>query len=167
MIMKIEKNKKAITPSSQRDKKRYILLEVLNANIGEKDFYFGFWIELLSFFGSKGLAEMNPRIVLYKDNKAIIKCNRGKENDLIAGFALIQKIRNKKIILNPLYVSGTIKTLKEKAGFDLTKRVEASKELAKEISAESGKEKNKCVEENKSEAIKAGEPSIKQVLKSE
>jgi len=69
MIMKIEKNKKTITPSSQRDKKRYILLEVLNATIGEKDFYFGFWIELLSFFGSKGLAEINPRIVLYKDNK--------------------------------------------------------------------------------------------------
>ncbi len=109
-----KKKKKAIVPSALRDKKRYVLIEILNANISEKDFYFGFWIELLSFFGSKGLAEMNPRLVLFKKNKAIIKCKRGKEIDLIAGLAFIQKIRNKKVILNPILTSGTIRTLKEK-----------------------------------------------------
>jgi RNase P/RNase MRP subunit POP5 len=116
--MNITKNKKTTIPSSKRDKKRYVLLEVLNANITEKDFYFGFWIELLSFFGSKGLAEINPKIVLFKDNKAIIKCKRGKEIDLIAGTAFIDKIRNKKVIINPLITSGTIKTVKEFAHFD-------------------------------------------------
>ncbi len=124
--MKIEKNKKAIVPSSRREKKRYVLFEILNATIPEKDFYFGFWIELLSFFGSKGLAEINPRIVLYKDNKAIVKCKRGKENELIAGTAFIDKIRNKKIILNPLFVSGTIKTLKEKADFKESEKKETT-----------------------------------------
>ena len=52
--MKIEKKKKKTIPLSKRERKRYILIEVLNAEIPEKDFYFGFWIELLSFFGSKG-----------------------------------------------------------------------------------------------------------------
>jgi len=113
--MKIEKNKKAIVPLSKRERKRYILFEILNAEVAEKDFYFGFWIDLLSFFGSKGLAEINPKIVLFKGNKAIVKCRRGKEIDLIAGTAFIQKIRNKKIIINPLLTSGTIKTLKEYA----------------------------------------------------
>ncbi|MEK6959370.1 MAG: Rpp14/Pop5 family protein [archaeon] len=113
--MNIEKKKKATIPLSQRERKRYILLEVLNADIAEKDFYFGFWIELLSFFGSKGLAEINPRIVAYKENKAIIKCRRGKETDLIAGTAFITKIRNKKIIINPVISSGTIRTIKEVA----------------------------------------------------
>ncbi|MFA5125454.1 MAG: Rpp14/Pop5 family protein [archaeon] len=113
--MKIEKNKKAIIPLSKRERKRYILFEILNAEVAEKDFYFGFWIDLLSFFGSKGLAEINPKIVLFKGNKAIVKCRRGKEIDLIAGTAFIQKIRNKKIIINPLLTSGTIKTLKEYA----------------------------------------------------
>ena len=115
--MKIEKKKKKTIPLSQREKKRYILIEILNATIPEKDFYFGFWIELLGFFGSKGLAEINPRLVLYKDNKAIVKCKKDAEIDLIAGLAFIKKIRNKKIILNPVITSGTIKTVKEKAGF--------------------------------------------------
>lgn len=126
--MKIEKNKKAIVPSSRREKKRYVLFELLNANVPEKDFYFGFWIELLSFFGSKGLAEINPRIVLYKDSKAIVKCKRGKETELIAGTAFIDKIRNKKIILNPLLVSGSIKTLKDFAGFKESEKKEIVKE---------------------------------------
>jgi len=115
--MKIEKKKKKTIPLSQRERKRYVLIEILNATIPEKDFYFGFWIELLGFFGSKGLAEINPRLVLYKDNKAIVKCARGRETELIAGLAFIKKIRNKKIILNPVVTSGTIKTVKEKAGF--------------------------------------------------
>jgi len=115
--MKIEKKKKAIVPLSKRERKRYLLLEVLNADISEKDFYFGFWIELLSFFGSKGLAEISPRMVLYKENKAIVKCKRGKETELIASLAFIRKIRNKKVVLNPIAVSGTINTLKEKALF--------------------------------------------------
>ena len=113
--MKIEKNKKAIVPLSKRERKRYILFEVLNGEVAEKDFYFGFWIDLLSFFGSKGLAEINPKIVLFKSNKAIIKCKRGKELELIAGTAFIEKIKNKKIIINPLLTSGTVKTLKEYA----------------------------------------------------
>jgi RNase P/RNase MRP subunit POP5 len=113
MVMKIVKVKKATVPLSKRERKRYVLFEILNADVSEKDFYFGFWIELLSFFGSKGLAEINPKVVLFKENKVIIKCNRGKETDLIGGTALVDKIRNKKIILNPLLTSGTIRTLKE------------------------------------------------------
>ncbi len=113
--MKITKQKKTITPLSKRERKRYILFEVLNAEVTEKDFYFGFWIDLLSFFGSKGLAEINPKVVLFKGNKAIVKCARGKENELIAGTAFIEKIRNKKIILVPVLTSGTVKTLKEYA----------------------------------------------------
>jgi len=115
--MKIEKKKKKTIPSALREKKRYLLIEALPDKIAEKDFYFGFWIELLGFFGSKGLAEINPRMVMYKDNKAILKCKRGEEIKLIAGLALIKKIRNKKVILAPIAVSGTIKTIKEKAGF--------------------------------------------------
>ena len=103
---------------SQRERKRYVLIELLNADINEKDFYFGFWIELLGFFGSRGLAEINPRVVMFKDNKAIVKCKRGKETELIAGLAFIKKIRNKKVILNPLLTSGTIKKLKEFADFN-------------------------------------------------
>lgn len=111
--MRIEKVKKTITPLSKRERKRYVLFEVLNANVNEKDFYFGFWIDLLSFFGSKGLAEINPKIVFFKDNKVIVKCARGRERELIAGTAFINKIRNKSVIINPVLTSGTIRTLKE------------------------------------------------------
>jgi RNase P/RNase MRP subunit POP5 len=110
--MNLKKKKKTI-PLSQRERKRYLLVEILNAQISEKDFYFGFWIELLSFFGSKGLAEINPRVVMYVDNKVILKCKRNKEKELLAGMAFIQKIRNKKVILAPLQTSGTIKKLKK------------------------------------------------------
>ena len=113
--MKIVKQKKSITPLSKRERKRYILFEILNADVNEKDFYFGFWIDLLSFFGSRGLAEINPKIVLFKGNKAIVKCKRSKELELIAGTAFVDKIRNKKVIINPVLTSGTIKTLKEYA----------------------------------------------------
>ncbi len=117
-MVKIEKKKNKTIPLSQREKKRYILIEIVAEKLSEKDFYFGFWIELLSFFGSKGLAEINPKMVVYKDNKAIIKCKRNKESELIAGIAFIKKIRNKKVVLVPIATSGTIKTLKEKAEFD-------------------------------------------------
>jgi len=138
--MKIEKKKKAIVPLSQRERKRYILLEILNADVAEKDFYFGFWIELLSFFGSKGLAEINPRIVAYKENKAIIKCKRGKETELIAGTAFIDKIRNKKIIINPVITSGTIRTIKETAKVFVGKTALAEGEVkAEQEVKESGK----------------------------
>lgn len=147
--MKITKVKKTTIPASHRDKKRYVLFEVLNADLNEKDFYFGFWIELLSFFGSKGLAEINPKIVLYKDNKAIVKCKRGKEMELIAGTAFIEKIRNKKVIINPLFTSGTIKTIKEFAGFDLTKRVESEMKEKKET--KEVKEKNEIKEKELNE----------------
>ncbi len=114
--MNIEKKKKKTIPSSQREKKRYLLLEIICDKLSEKDFYFGFWIELLSFFGSKGLAEINPRLVLYKDNKAIIKCKRGKEIELLAGLAFIKKIRNKKVILVPVITSGSVKKIKDNHG---------------------------------------------------
>lgn len=110
--MNISKKKKKIIPSSLREKKRYVLVEIVSEKISEKDFYFGFWIELLSFFGSKGLAEINPRLVLFKDNKLILKCKRGKESELIAGLAFIKKIRNKKVILAPIVTSGSIKKIK-------------------------------------------------------
>jgi RNase P/RNase MRP subunit POP5 len=116
--MKIEKKKKKTIPLSQREKKRYLLIEILNEDVGEKDFYFGFWIELLSFFGSKGLAEINPRLVKYKDNKAILKCNRERVDDLIAGLAFIKKIRNKKVILSPSITSGTLRKVLEVANFN-------------------------------------------------
>jgi RNase P/RNase MRP subunit POP5 len=115
-MVKIEKKKKKTIPLSKRERKRYVLIEILNAEVAEKDFYFGFWIELLGFFGSRGLAEINPRIVLYKNNKVIVKCKRSKEVELIAGLAFVNKIRNKKVILNPLLTSGTIKKLKTEAG---------------------------------------------------
>jgi len=115
-MVKIEKKKKKTIPLSKRERKRYILIEILNADVAEKDFYFGFWIELLGFFGSSGLAKINPRVVLYKDNKVIVKCTRGKETELIAGLAFINKIRNKRVILNPVLTSGTIKKLKTEAG---------------------------------------------------
>jgi RNase P/RNase MRP subunit POP5 len=116
--MKIEKVKKKTIPAALREKKRYVLIEILADTLSEKDFYFGFWIELLSFFGSRGLAEINPRLVVYKNNKVILKCKRGKEIDLIAGIAFIKKIRNKKVILSHIAISGSVKTLKEKAEFD-------------------------------------------------
>jgi len=112
-MAKNEKKKKKTIPLSKRERKRYILIEILNAEVLEKDFYFGFWIELLGFFGSKGLAEINPRIVFYSKGKAVVKCKRGKETELIAGLAFIKKIRNKKVILNPVLTSGTVKKLKE------------------------------------------------------
>jgi RNase P/RNase MRP subunit POP5 len=114
--MNIVKKKKKTIPASQREKKRYLLFEIVSEKISEKDFYFGFWIELLSFFGSKGLAEINPRLVLYKENKVILKCKRGKEIELIAGLAFIKKIRNKKVIIVPMLTSGSIKKIKTTHG---------------------------------------------------
>jgi len=136
VVMKIEKNKKAIVPLSKRERKRYVLFEVLNAEVAEKDFYFGFWIELLSFFGSRGLAEINPKIVLFRGNKAIVKCKRGKETDLIAGTAFIDKIRNKKVIINPLLTSGTINALKKSAHLESEKDAGAEKEKPKQVTKE-------------------------------
>jgi len=153
-----KKIKKAIVPLSKRERKRYVLIEILNEKVAEKDFYFGFWIEILSFFGLVGLAKLNARIVLFLDNKVIIKCKRGKEVDLIAGISFIKKIRNKKIILNPLLTSGSINALKTSKFFEgtnilkikKTESIEFEKDEKDNITFENVVEKsNKSMDKNK------------------
>ena len=105
-MVKIEKKKKKTIPLSKRERKRYVLIEILNAEVAEKDFYFGFWIELLGFFGSRGLAEINPRIVLYKNNKVIVKCKRSKEVELIIDKFMAGKWKFVSFNMVRKYVSG-------------------------------------------------------------
>ena len=109
----MDKKKKQTIKPTLREKKRYVLFEIVNGSgVSEKDFYFALWHELLSVFGSVGMKDISLKMVSYKKGKGIMRCKRGKEKDLIAGLAFIKKAGKQEIIVRSIKTSGSIKKLK-------------------------------------------------------
>lgn len=69
-------------------------------------------------YGVKGAAEMNYRLIeFYHDEQnLIIRCNHNRLNEMRAVLAHISEINETPIRIDVKLVSGTIKTLKKKAG---------------------------------------------------
>lgn len=101
---------------SLREKKRYVVFEIIGNNINKKALKKEIYNNLLKFFGKLGVSRANIKIIdnCLKENKGIIKVNVKYLNDLKMGLGLIKKLDNKKVIVDVIGVSGILKKAKQK-----------------------------------------------------
>ena len=92
-----------------REKKRYLVFEAIG-NISQNELFSMIKASFASFFGILGLAKASPIIMedYYKDNKGIIRVNRGYIDHARASLALVQGV-----IVQSKYVGGSIRSAKE------------------------------------------------------
>ena len=104
---------KPILPSL-REKKRYILYEIVSENKGFKKMEIENMInnKILQFLGEKGYAKMNLMFMDNWGNKGIIKVNNKEVDNTKAALMLAEKINDEKILIKSVKVSGSLKKLK-------------------------------------------------------
>ena len=97
-----------VNPSS-REKKRYVLFEVISdSKVFKDEVKNSIYKKALEFLGEQGFAKAG--VVLVKDN--IIKVNNKYKDEMIIILSLIRNINNKKVMINTLKTSGVLKKLK-------------------------------------------------------
>ncbi len=106
---------KRILPSL-REKKRYIVFEIIGSKVNEKEAQKEINNSLLKFLGELTISRAQTKIIKdsWKNNKGIIKVNVKYLNDTKLALGLIKQMNNKKVIVNVIGVSGILKKAKQK-----------------------------------------------------
>ncbi len=106
---------KRILPSL-REKKRYIVFEIVGNKTTEKETNKEITNNLLKFLGELTISRAQLKVIKdsWKDNKGIIKVNVKYLNDTKLALGLIKQINNKKVIVNVIGVSGILRKAKQK-----------------------------------------------------
>jgi ribonuclease P/MRP protein subunit POP5 len=98
-----------IKPSS-REKKRYILFEIISDSKFFKDeIENSIYQKTLEFLGEEGFSKSGVKLV--KDN--IVKVNNKFKDKMIIILSLIRTIKDKKVMINTLKTSGVLKKVKK------------------------------------------------------
>lgn len=109
-----------ILPPTLREKKRYIMFQVISEEgetIDYSDLEQAIWNTCLDFLGEYGVSKASIWLVKNcwneKKHVGIIRCNHKSVHDVIASLGLISRLGDTKIIIKIIKVSGTIKTIKK------------------------------------------------------
>ena len=102
-----------------RPKKRYVAFKCVGSDseaISEREAKEEVQKSILAFFGELGYSELNYKFIGYdaKSKTGVVRCTRGKEQQIIACLSLVSSVAGKKARTMPVSVSGTLLTLKEK-----------------------------------------------------
>tara|TARA_Y100000310_G_C20673841_1_gene811738 strand:- start:118 stop:468 length:351 start_codon:yes stop_codon:yes gene_type:complete len=115
------KKLKPLLPSL-REKKRYLVFEILSKNKINKfeDVSKAFWDQALSFLGNLGIARAGFWILAdkYDSNKqtGIMKVNHKNVDEARAVLSLVQTINNQPVIMRSLGVTGILNKTKKYLG---------------------------------------------------
>ncbi len=95
-------------------KRRYVFFEV-KGDFGEEELKSGLYAEALKFFGEYGASFVQLKLVEYDAaaKTGILRCERGKVDEVLGFLALINELNGKKARLVSKKTSGTINKLKE------------------------------------------------------
>lgn len=112
-------NKPEILPSSQREKKRYIVFEIMAEDkIKFNKVVEAIWHSMLDLFGEVTSSDINFWVMKdrwdYKTQKGIIKCSHIYVDQVRTALSLLTRIGDTRVFFNTLGESGTIKTATEK-----------------------------------------------------
>ena len=101
---------------SLREKKRYIVFEIIGNKIDKKKAEKEIYSNVLKFLGELSVSRANVKILgdSWANNKGIIRVNVKYLNEFKMALGLIKKLNNKKIIINVIGVSGILKKAKSK-----------------------------------------------------
>lgn len=107
-------------PKSLRNKKRYILCRIIfikkrKINDVNKELRLLFFKHIFTLYGDVGASKINPKIIELNDKEKdiyfIVMCNYNYTEHVQFALANIGKLKEEKIIINILGVSGTQKKL--------------------------------------------------------
>ncbi len=106
-----------ILPSSLREKKRYVAFRTCSEQpLKREEVVRAIWNEVLAFFGENAASEINLWVMNFEEasQKGFLVCSHREVGKVKAALALVSMVNGKKVFLQTLGVSGTIKALKRK-----------------------------------------------------
>ena len=106
-------------------RRRYLLFGIVaDPAPTEKEVWETIRDSILTLYGSKGLSLIDPNLIEYNEasKTGIIRCTHDTERFLRAAVAMIVNISGAPTAVRIQRVSGTIKTLRKKAGIEKPKK---------------------------------------------
>ena len=96
---------------SLREKKRYVVFEIVGNKIDKKKAEKEINSNLLKFLGELNVSRANIRIIgdSWKNNKGVIRVKVKYLDELKMSLGLIKRLDNKNVIVNVIGVSGILK----------------------------------------------------------
>lgn len=108
-----------VLPPTLRKNNRYLTVEIKSeCPINKDDLVSIVWDGCVRFQGELNTSNFNLWVMKFYESendceynkyKAIVRCQRGFEDDVRSSFALINRYRSKRISLTTVGISGTIK----------------------------------------------------------
>ena len=108
-----------ILPSALREKKRYIVFEVISKEkVPFSDLVNSIWHSAISFLGELGASKTKLWVIknLWNEQKqkGIIRCAHTEVERIRASLTLVDKVNDVPVIIKVIGISGTIKSAKKK-----------------------------------------------------
>lgn len=103
----------------RKNKKRYLFIKVYpeDVDVSKQSIWRSILENLTALIGSIGLADTNPCLIKDLDGGKgylVISCNAKHVKDVIGAIALVKEVNGKKVSLDVIGISGTIKSIKSK-----------------------------------------------------
>lgn len=106
----VERVKQKTLLLSLREKKRYVVFEIISENsFSYKDLKDAVIKAFKDLFGLDGLAKAGLEFIEYKQNKGIIRVSAKGLDQLRASFCFVRKINKDDAVLRSVGVSGMLK----------------------------------------------------------
>ncbi|WP_413828564.1 Rpp14/Pop5 family protein [Methanobrevibacter sp. UBA46] len=113
-----------VLPPTLRKNKRYLTLDIKSeVKHNKDDFVLAIWDSCIRFWGEQETSNFDLWLMklFYDDEsddfyhyRAVLKCQRGYEEEVRAALALLTRYNNKKINITTIGLSGTIKSAVDK-----------------------------------------------------
>jgi len=102
----------------RRVRRRYLALRVVSEQpVGQRDVTSAFWSALLQLFGEYGASQVGFSLIDYdpQRGRGIVRCSHKALEMVRASIASITEIDEKPVAIHVVGVSGTLRSLREKA----------------------------------------------------
>lgn len=99
-----------------KQRQRYLAFEIISKQpiIDYKSVSTEILAKTQEFLGILGMARAGIQIIKYKNQRGLIKVNHKHVDELKAALTFIEKIKNQKVIVKSIGVSGIIKKAEKK-----------------------------------------------------
>ena len=104
-------------PSSLRSKKRYLAFMVYSDEpVARDEVIKAIWREALGFLGENTASELEMWVLDYDEDKkeGFLVCGHKQVGRMKAVLTLVSSLKDKRFLVHPLGVSGTVKALNRK-----------------------------------------------------
>lgn len=113
-----------ILPPTLREKKRYVAFRIYSENMIHKDSFPQYlWNNIINLYGEIHASRMNIWVIDFEHVKyennineyyAIVKCQRGYEDDFITMLHTLTHFRKRRVVIHIIAKSGTIHAIRKK-----------------------------------------------------